>query len=185
MGPKITVDSATLMNKGLEVIEAKWLFGIGPERITVLVHPQSIIHSMIRMIDGSVLGQMGLPDMRLPIQLALLFPERIDTGLERLDFMACGTLTFEAVDQAGFPCLQLGYEAIRVGGTMPAAMNGANEAAVPMFLNGEIGFNDIPRIVERVMAEHRPIEPTLDAVIAADTWAREMARTGAGAEHIC
>ena len=179
MGPKITIDSATLMNKGLEVIEARWLFGLPPERITVIVHPQSIIHSMVRTQDGSVLAQMGLPDMRLPIQVALLDLERVDTGLPPFDPLQCPSLTFEPVDRDAFPCLDLAYEAARVGGTMPAVMNGANEAAVPMFLEGKIGFTDIAEIVRRVMDEHRPKEARLDAVIEADAWARRAARTAA------
>jgi 1-deoxy-D-xylulose-5-phosphate reductoisomerase len=182
MGPKITIDSATLMNKGLEVIEAHWLFGLPPERISVIIHPQSILHSIIRLVDGSMLSQMGLPDMRMPIQVALLHPERVDTGLEPVDLARCRDLTFEEVDREVFPCLGLAYEALRVGGTMPAAMNGANEAAVPMFLDGRIGFMDIPRIVEKVMREHEPVEPTLDAVIEADAWARGVAERVAGAK---
>jgi 1-deoxy-D-xylulose-5-phosphate reductoisomerase len=176
MGPKITVDSATLMNKGLEVIEARWLFGLPADRITVVVHPQSIIHSMIRTRDGSVLAQMGLPDMRLPIQVALLDLERVNTGLPVFDPLQCTPLTFEPVDRSAFPCLDLAYEAARLGGTMPAVMNGANEAAVPMFLEGRIGFTEIAEVVRRVMDEHCPVEARLDAVLEADAWARETAR---------
>jgi len=176
MGPKITIDSATMMNKGLEVIEAHWLFGLAPDQISVVIHPQSIIHSMVRTVDGSILAQMGLPDMRLPIQVALLYPERINTHLEPTRLTALAPLTFEDVDRKAFPSLDLAYAALRAGGTMPAVLNGANEAAVPIFLTGQVGFLDIPRIVERVMAAHTPAEPTLDAVIAADAWARNEAR---------
>jgi 1-deoxy-D-xylulose-5-phosphate reductoisomerase len=176
MGPKITIDSATLMNKGLEVIEAHWLFGLPPEKIEVVVHPQSILHSIVQFVDGSMLAQLGYPDMRMPIQVALLHPERQDTGLERFDFSKSYSLSLEPVDENAFPCLRLAYEALEAGGTMPAVLNGANEALVPMFLDGKITFMDIPRILESVMADHPPVEATLEAVIAADIWARDAAK---------
>lgn len=175
MGPKITIDSATMMNKGLEVIEARWLFGLEPEQISVVIHPQSIVHSMVRTVDGSLLAQMGVPDMRLPIQVALLYPERLDTQLQRTELTTLAPLTFEEVDRQAFPCLDLAYSALAAGGTMPAALNGANEATVPMFLEGKIGFLDIPRIVEAVMRRHDPTDATLSAVLAADEWARTEA----------
>jgi len=176
MGRKITIDSATLMNKVLEIIEARWLFGIEAARIEVVIHPQSIVHSMVEFDDGSVIAQMGMPDMRLPIQYALLYPERIDTGLPRLNIAAQGKLDFTEPDPARYPALGLAYEAIERGGTMPAMMNAANETAVGMFLDGKIGFLDIYRITRKVMDCHSPIQdPDLDQVLEADTWARERA----------
>lgn len=173
MGRKITIDSATLMNKGLEIIEARWLFGVDPSRIEVVIHPQSIVHSMVEFEDGSVLAQMGIPDMRLPIQYALLYPERIDTGLPRLDITAQGLLTFERPDPARYPALKLAYRAAEQGGTMPAVMNAANEVAVGLFLEGKIGFLDIERKVRRVMEKHKPIyDPDLAQILEADSWAR-------------
>ncbi|MDI6829482.1 MAG: 1-deoxy-D-xylulose-5-phosphate reductoisomerase, partial [Armatimonadota bacterium] len=157
MGPKITVDSATLMNKGLEIIEARWLFDVDPSKIEVVIHPQSIVHSMVEFEDGSVLAQMGIPDMRLPIQYAILYPERVDTGLPRLDIAAQGLLTFEKPDPARYPALELAYSAAEQGGTMPAVMNAANEVAVGLFLDGKIGFLDIERKVRSVMDKHEPI----------------------------
>ncbi|MCL6519918.1 MAG: 1-deoxy-D-xylulose-5-phosphate reductoisomerase [Armatimonadetes bacterium] len=173
MGRKITIDSATLMNKGLEIIEARWLFGMDPSRIEVVIHPQSIVHSMVEFEDGSVLAQMGIPDMRLPIQYALLYPERIDTGLPRLDIAAQGLLTFERPDPARYPALELAYRAAEQGGTMPAVMNAANEVAVGLFLEGKIGFLEIERKVRRVMEKHKPIyDPDLAQILEADSWAR-------------
>ena len=175
MGSKITIDSATMMNKGLEVIEAHWLFGIGPDRIKVLVHPQSVIHSMVEYVDGSVIAQMGPPDMRIPIQLALTWPERAANGFSRLDLLKYGSLTFEEPDTETFACLKLAYEALEMGGTMPAALNGANEAAVGLFLEDRIGFNDIPRLIEKVMNAHIVnTKPVLNDIIEVDKWARKM-----------
>ena len=175
MGNKITIDSATLMNKGLEVIEAKWLFSMEPDRIKVVVHPQSIIHSMVEYIDGSVMAQLGSPDMRIPIQLALTFPERAGNDFSRLDFIKCRDLTFEEPDMEAFPCLRLAFDALKSDGTMPAAMNAANEAVVGLFLEGAIGFMDIPRIIEKVMYKHSVnTKPGLDDIIETDRWARNM-----------
>ncbi len=150
MGAKITIDSATLMNKGFEMIEACWLFDTRPEDIRIVVHPQSIIHSMVEFEDGAVLAQMGHPDMREPIQLALCFPERLPLDNRKLDFAALGSLTFEEPDYDRFPCLGLAFEAMRRGGNIPCAMNAANEAAVAAFLAGRIAFYDIPKIIEKV-----------------------------------
>ena len=175
MGSKITVDSATLMNKGLEVIEARWLFGFSPDRIRVLVHPQSIIHSMVEFRDGSVMAQLGQPDMRIPIQLALTWPERRPNNFSKLDLSRCGPLTFEEPDTETFGCLRLAYDAIEAGGTMPAVLNGANEAAVKLFLEGRIGFCDIPRLIEKAMLAHNVnTSPELDDIIEADMWAKRM-----------
>lgn len=176
MGSKITIDSATLMNKGLEVIEAKWLFDIEAEKIRVVVHPQSIIHSMVEYVDGSVMAQLGSPDMRIPIQLALTWPERSENRFPRLDLLKCGGLSFEEPDTNAFPCLRLAYEALKAGGTMPAAMNAANEAAVSRFLNRKICFTDIPLIIEEVMQKHIVnTKPGLDDIIEVDRWARTTA----------
>jgi 1-deoxy-D-xylulose-5-phosphate reductoisomerase len=177
MGRKITVDSATLMNKSLEIIEAQWLFGVDASRIEVVIHPQSIVHSMVEFEDGSVIAQLGIPDMRLPIQYALLYPERVNTGLPRLDIVAKGTLTFSKPDPERYPALELGYLAAEQGGTMPTVMNAANEVAVNLFLEGKIGFLDIVRIVHDAMDAHSPIEnPTLEQILKVDSWAREKAR---------
>jgi 1-deoxy-D-xylulose-5-phosphate reductoisomerase len=174
MGKKITIDSATLVNKGLEIIEAHWLFGVEADKIEVIIHPQSIVHSMVQYADGSVLAQMGLPDMRLPIQYALLYPERVNTQLPRLDLLEVGALTFEAPDMDKFRSLRLAYSAAAVGGTMPAVLNAADEVAVSLFLEREIGFLDIIEMVERVMSLHDPIfGPSLDDIVEADKWARE------------
>lgn len=176
MGPKITIDSATLMNKGLEVIEARWLFNASPDQIEVVVHPQSVIHSMVEYVDGSVLAQLGNPDMRTPIAYALGYPDRLDSGVSALDLMKIGRLDFEAPDMERFPCLRLAYEALRQGGTAPAILNAANEVAVSAFLRQKIGFMDIPRMIESVL-ETVNIQPadTLDSVIAADQAARDVA----------
>ncbi|RKO66314.1 1-deoxy-D-xylulose-5-phosphate reductoisomerase [Desulfofundulus salinus] len=177
MGKKITIDSATLMNKGLEVLEAHWLFAVDYDQIEVVVHPQSIIHSMVEFVDGSVMAQLGLPDMRLPIQYALSYPDRWPNELPRVDWLALGELTFEPPDTNRFPCLALAYAAGRTGGTMPAVLNAANEIAVEAFLAGEIGFTAIPQLVAGVMEEHEVIpEPTLEEILAADQWARRTAR---------
>lgn len=176
MGRKITVDSATMMNKGLEVIEAQWLFGLPLEKIEVVVHPQSIVHSLVEYIDGSVLAQMDYPDMRTPIQYALTYPQRRPSSRRRLSLTEVGQLTFEAPDAEVFACLRLAYQAARSGGTMPAVLNAANEVAVDRFLAGEVGFLGIAELVERVMTEHTPApEPNLDELLAADAWARRRA----------
>jgi 1-deoxy-D-xylulose-5-phosphate reductoisomerase len=176
MGPKISVDSATMMNKGLEVIEAHWLFGAPLELIHVVVHPQSVIHSMVEYHDGSVIAQLGTPDMRTPIACALAWPERIEAGVAPLDFTTCGPLEFERLDPVRFPCMRLAAEAIRRGGTAPAALNAANEIAVEAFLAGRLSFTGIPEVIERVLAE-TSIEPlrSLDQVYAVDIESRGLA----------
>jgi 1-deoxy-D-xylulose-5-phosphate reductoisomerase len=175
MGKKITIDCATMINKGFEIIEAHWLFGVPADKVDVVIHPQSIIHSMVRYADGSVIAQLGLPDMRLPIQYALLYPERVDTGLPRLDLLDVGSLTFDRPDFNKFPALRLAYEAASTGGTMPAVLNAADEVAVGLFMQDRIGFLDIIRLVERAMEAHESVEcPTLDDILEADRWAREM-----------
>ena len=163
MGAKITIDSATLMNKGLEVIEARWLFDVPAERIEALIHPQSVIHSMVQFADGSVKAQMGVPDMKTPIQYALSYPYRLDSDFPRLDFSKYASLTFEQPDVQRFPALRLAYEALKSGGNIPCAMNAANEAAVQEFLNGRIGFTDIPRWIEQAIQRISYIpDPTLE-----------------------
>ena len=156
MGPKITVDSATLMNKGLEVIEAHFLFGLEYSKIDVVVHPESIVHGLAEFADGSVIAQLAEPDMRLPIQLALTYPDRLASGIEPLDLAALGSLTFEPVDHEAFPALELAYRAGRLGATFPAAMNAANEVAVQAFLDKKIPLTAIPEIVDAVVDEHEP-----------------------------
>ena len=175
MGKKITIDSATLMNKGLEVIEAKWLFGVELDQIQVVVHPQSIVHSMVEYEDGAVIAQLGVPDMKVPIQYALTYPKRVPNGFPKLNIFEEGSnLTFERPRIEKFPCLQLAYDAIKIGGTMPTVMNGANEIAVAKFINREIGFLDIPRLIETAMNAYTSISDyTLDDVLEADKWARE------------
>ncbi len=176
MGPKITVDSATLMNKGLEVMEARWLFDVSPETIEVLIHPQSIIHSMVRYTDGAVLAHMGPPDMRGAISHALGFPARLDSGLEPLDFSRAGPLTFEPPDPARFPALDLAYQALAAGGTAPAALNAANEVAVEAFLQRRIGYLEIAATVRAVLEAHRGSgDDTLDQILDADAEARRAA----------
>jgi 1-deoxy-D-xylulose-5-phosphate reductoisomerase len=188
MGRKITVDSATLMNKGLEVIEAHYLFGLGYDSIEIVIHPQSIIHSMVELSDSSVLAQLGWPDMRLPILYCLSWPERFDTPWRRLDLTEVGQLTFRAPDQQKYPCMGLAYAAGRAGGTMPAVLNAANEQAVALFLEERISFLDIPRLIEGVCERHGADlrqDPSLDDVLAIDAWARlatrELAATAAPA----
>ncbi len=177
MGNKITIDSATLMNKGLEVIEAFWLFGIPPERIDVVIHPQSIIHSMVEFADGSVKAQLGLPDMKLPIQYALLYPERPPSLAGHLDFTALQTMTFRPPDTERFRCLPLAYRALAMGGTAPAVMNAANEIAVQLFLEGRLPFPAIPSIVEESLNAHEPLRnAALDDVLRADRDTRERVR---------
>jgi 1-deoxy-D-xylulose-5-phosphate reductoisomerase len=184
MGPKITIDSATLMNKGLEVIEARWLFDVEADRIDVVIHPQSIVHSMVEYIDGSVLAQMAVPDMTIPIAYALAYPERLPLDyLRPLDLPAAGTLTFVAPDRQRFPCLDLAYRALRAGGTMPAVLNAANEIAVARFLAEDLAYREIPTLVAAVMDAHELAPASnLDVLLAADGWAREAARRG-GAGH--
>lgn len=173
MGGKITIDSATLMNKGLEMIEAKWLFGLEMEQVSLVVHPQSIIHSMVRFTDGSVLGQMGWPNMRLPIQYALLYPERPESGLKTWDPVASGDLTFENYDSTTFRGPSLARESMKEGKTMPCVFNAANEAAANSFLRGEMEFLEIQDSVERVMLAHIPETVCLESLLEADKWARE------------
>lgn len=178
MGDKITIDSATLMNKGLEVIEAHFLFAADVGEIDVLVHPQSIVHSLVEFRDGSVIAQLGVPDMRHPIQYALTWPDRVAGCCPRLDLAELGTLTFEQPDLEAFPCLALAYEALRLGGDAPARLNAANEVAVEAFLDGRIGFLDIPRVIERTLARTGPGRgEDLDALRDADREARRVARS--------
>jgi 1-deoxy-D-xylulose-5-phosphate reductoisomerase len=177
MGRKISVDSATMMNKGLEVIEAHWLFNAPPERIEVVIHPQSVIHSMVEYADGSVIAQLGNPDMRTPIAYALGFPERIEAGVEPLDLCRIGTLNFERPDFQRFPCLRLAYEALSEGGNAPAVLNAANEVAVEAFLGGNLGFTRIPRVIAQTLADVPWKEVgSMEDVLAADGVAREVAR---------
>ncbi|MFZ0131610.1 MAG: 1-deoxy-D-xylulose-5-phosphate reductoisomerase [Desulfobacterales bacterium] len=176
MGPKITIDSATLMNKGLEVIEAKWLFDVAFSQIEVLVHPQSIVHSMVAFRDGSVLAQMGVPDMKGAIAYALSYPQRLPLDQPLPDFGAGTTLTFQKPDLDKFPCLALAFRAGESGGTLPAVMNAANELVVQAFLNGRIGFTQIPQVIGTVMNRHAIIDkPDLAALLEADRWARRAA----------
>ncbi len=177
MGPKITIDSATLMNKGLEVIEAAHLFRVPAEQIEVVIHPEAIVHAMIEFVDGSHLAHLGITDMRLPIQYALSYPERLANHLPALDLVRLGSLTFEKPNRKRFPCLELGYEASRAGGTMPAVLNAANEVAVEAFLKHEIGFTAIPRTIAKTMQRHQTVQnPNLKTILEADRWAREEAR---------
>lgn len=182
MGRKITVDSATMMNKALEMIEAHWLFGVPMERVGIVIHPQSVVHSLVEMCDGSVLAQFGLPDMRVPIEYALLYPDRVNMGIPRYDILAQKTpLTFEPPDEARFPSLALARRAAETGGTLPAVMNAANEAAVSFFLDEKISFSTLTSLVEQVMDAHiAKASPELDQIIAADGWAREMAMSMMG-----
>ncbi|MBD2459473.1 1-deoxy-D-xylulose-5-phosphate reductoisomerase [Oscillatoria sp. FACHB-1407] len=175
MGRKITIDSATLMNKGLEVIEAHFLFGLDYDHIEIVIHPQSIIHSLIELQDTSILAQLGLPDMRLPILYALSYPDRIPTTWEKLDLVKVGTLTFREPDHQKYPCMRLAYAAGRAGGALPAVLNAANEQAVELFLNEKIRFLDIPRLIETACDRYHSrnlSNPTLDDIIEADQWAR-------------
>ncbi|MEI6639305.1 MAG: 1-deoxy-D-xylulose-5-phosphate reductoisomerase [Chlorobium sp.] len=177
MGAKITIDSATMMNKGLEVIEAHWLFNVPAEKIGVVVHPQSIIHSMVEYIDGCVMAQLGAPDMRAPIAYALAWPERCESGIPRLDLAKIGTLTFEEPDMVRFPALRLAYQALKAGRTYPAVLNAANEVAVAAFLDRKIGFIEIAETVEKTMQAHEGYAPVeLDDYLQADRWARETAQ---------
>ncbi len=179
MGKKITVDSATLMNKGLEVIEAMWLFDLKVDQIEILIHPESIIHSMVEFIDGSILAQLGVTDMRIPIQYALTYPSRDDTGLSPLNFLKQKTLTFEKPDLRKFPSLSLCCQVARKGGTLGSVLNAANEEAVDAFLKEKIKFSQIYKIVERVVRKHKIIKnPDLDVILQADEWARQEAQKG-------
>jgi 1-deoxy-D-xylulose-5-phosphate reductoisomerase len=178
MGAKITIDSATLMNKGLEVIEAHWLFGFAPDQIGIVVHPESVVHSMIELVDGSVIAQLGVTDMRHAIQYALTFPERQSSQLPPLDLTALSALHFEPPDVDRFPCIALAYRALRTGGTLPAAMNAANEEAVQAFIQERLSLTDIPRVIEAVMDDHQT-QPAieLETILAADRSARLQAAT--------
>ena len=177
MGPKITVDSSTLMNKGLEVIEAHWLFGVPPAQVEVLIHPQSIVHSMVEFVDGTVLAQLGVTDMRLPIQYALSYPERWAAAIPGMDFSRGMHLEFDLPDHERFPCLGLAYRALEKGGSATAVLNAANEEAVAAFLDGRIPFNAIPESVHEVLDDHSSAAVSrLEEVLAADAWARERSR---------
>ena len=176
MGPKITIDSATLMNKGFEVIEAHYLFGLDYERIHVVVHPESLVHGIAEFLDGSLIAQMASPDMRLPIQLALSFPDRLGTGIRPLDLTEARSLTFEPLDREAFPAVDLAYRAGRMGATFPAVMNAANEVAVTAFLEGRLALTGIPEIAARVIEEHEPASVvSLVTLERADAWARHLA----------
>jgi 1-deoxy-D-xylulose-5-phosphate reductoisomerase len=177
MGKKITIDSASLMNKGLEVIEAHWLFNIPIEKIVVLIHPQSVVHSMVEYVDGSIVAQMGITDMKIPISYALSFPERLNLKLPPLDLSNSEALTFSPPDLEKFPCLRLAYQSIEIGETMPAIVNAANEVAVGAFLEGSLKFTEIPPLLQRVMGEHevKPVH-TIEDILKADHWARERTK---------
>lgn len=177
MGPKITIDSATLMNKGLEVIEAHWLFNAQPEQIEVVVHPQSVIHSMVEYIDGSVLAQLGNPDMRTPIAYALGYPERLQSGVNALDLFKIARLDFEAPDTNKFPCLRLAFDALKLGGNAAAILNAANEVAVEAFIQEKILFNDIPQLIEDVLTASHIVETSsIEMLLVTDTESRQRAR---------
>ncbi|PIV58760.1 MAG: 1-deoxy-D-xylulose-5-phosphate reductoisomerase [Bacteroidetes bacterium CG02_land_8_20_14_3_00_31_25] len=177
MGAKVTIDSATMMNKGLEIIEAHWLFNVPTNKIEVVVHPQSIIHSMVQFTDGSVKAQLGLPDMRTPIQYALTYPNRFENKLDKIDFAKLNQLTFETPDFKKFPCLNLAYYALNKGGNMPCIMNAANEIAVQKFLNEKIKFTEIPKVTENTMQKATFIKnPSLNDLITTDSEAREIAK---------
>ena len=176
MGNKITIDSATLMNKGLEVMEAKWLFGVDVDQIEVLVHPQSIVHSAVEYEDGAIVAQLGEPDMRVPIQYALTYPNRVKNPFPRVDFTKRNNLTFDKPDMDTFKCLSLAYRALKTGGTLPAVLNGANEVAVARFLKGDIGFLQIPELIEQTMDAYTvKYEYTLEDLLEADAWAKDYA----------
>jgi 1-deoxy-D-xylulose-5-phosphate reductoisomerase len=181
MGDKITIDSATLMNKGLEVIEARWLFDIDPRRIDIVVHPESIIHSMVEYVDGSVVAQLGVSDMRGPISYAMAYPERLQLDLPPLDLSRLGRLTFEPPDPARFPAFTLAYRALEMGGTGPAVLSGADEAAVEAFLAGRCGFTRIAQVCEEVLEAHVP-EPlrSVEQALAASEWGRRQAARRVG-----
>lgn len=177
MGKKVTIDSATLMNKGLEVIEAKWLFHLAPEQIDVVVHPQSIIHSLVEYNDHSTLAQLGYPDMKVPIQVAMFYPQRVPNKLESLNLAEIGQLTFEKPNMDNFRCLELAYQSMVTGGSMPTVLNAANEVVVDNFLNKEIHFLDIPVIIEKVMEKHDVVyDLDLEQLLAVDEWARDYTK---------
>jgi 1-deoxy-D-xylulose-5-phosphate reductoisomerase len=186
MGKKITIDSASLMNKGLEVIEAHWLFNTPTEKIVVFIHPQSVVHSMVEFIDGSIVAQMGIPDMKIPISYALSFPERLNLSLTPLDLSKSDALTFSPPDPQRFPCLKLAYQAIQIGETMPAILNAANEVAVSAFLEGSLKFTEIPLLLQRVMEEHE-VKPahTVEDILRADHWARERSKAFLEGRKVC
>ena len=176
MGRKITIDSATMMNKGLEVVEARWEFGMDPEQIDVVIHPQSVVHSMVRYQDGSIIAQLGIPDMRIPIAYALTYPHRLKGGWKALDLTQHGELNFLPVDSKRFPALRLAYAALKEGGTMSAVLNAANEVAVAAFLERKVGFRDIHRIIDKTMQAHVPRRPKeVNEVLEVDRWARQTA----------
>ena len=177
MGRKITIDSASLMNKGLEVIEAHWLFDVPVEKIIVQIHPQSVVHSMVEYVDGSIVAQMGITDMRIPISYALSFPQRLRLSLPRLDLFQKGGLTFFPPDPKRFPCLKLAYQSIEIGETMPAILNAANEVSVNAFMEGSLKFTEIPLLIQRVMEEHEVKSVhTIEDILRADHWAREKSK---------
>ena len=183
MGPKVTIDSATMMNKGLEVIEARWLYDMPPERIDIVIHPQSIIHSMVEFVDGSIKAQLGVPDMKIPIQYALAYPDHRPADWPRLDLAAIGELTFEEPDLEKFPCITLAYDALRRGGSAPAALNLANDLAVQAFLDDQLAFAAIPRVLERVLSEHPFIEtPTLADLEELEGWTERYVSKTLGSE---
>jgi 1-deoxy-D-xylulose-5-phosphate reductoisomerase len=176
MGKKVTIDSATLMNKGLEVIEAKWFFNIPANKIEIVIHPQSYVHSMVQFVDGTILAQIGEHDMKIPIQYALFYPNRTINNFSRLELTKIGQLTFKKPNFNKFPCIKLAYHALEVGGTMPAVLNGANEIAVNAFLNSKINFLAIPQIIQNTMKEHKTkYNPNISDILDADYWAREKA----------
>ena len=176
MGEKVTIDSATLLNKGFEVIEAHWLFGIEADRIDVLVERKSIVHSLVEFVDGSVMALLSVPDMRLPIQYALTYPDRVETGLPELSLKDLGGIEFEEPDRERFPCLDLAFEAVRKGGTAPAALSAADEVVVGAFLQGKLGFGDIYPVLRDVLAGHKPRSAgSIEEVMDADRWARRYA----------
>ena len=177
MGGKITIDSATLMNKALEVVEAKWLYSLQPEQVEVIIHPQSIIHSMVEFIDGSIIAQLGTHDMRTPIQYALSYPERLETFHPMLDLTQTKTLTFESPDFENFPCLRYGFEAVKVGGSYPIVLNAANEETVYCFLKNQIKFGEIPKTIKKVLDSHKFVKhPSLEEVLEIDKKAREQTK---------
>jgi 1-deoxy-D-xylulose-5-phosphate reductoisomerase len=186
MGRKITIDSASLMNKGLEVIEAHWLFNMPVEKIDVQIHPQSVVHSMVEYIDGSIVAQMGITDMRVPISYALSFPHRLHLNLPRLNLFQKGDLTFFPPDPERFPCLTLAYRSIEIGETMPAILNAANEVAVSAFLEGSLKFTDLPLLIQQVMNEHevKPVQ-TIEDILRADQWGREKAKSILQGRKLC
>jgi 1-deoxy-D-xylulose-5-phosphate reductoisomerase len=180
MGPKITIDSATMMNKGLEVLEAAWLFDVGLDDVSIVIHRESIVHSLIELVDGNVKAQLSLPDMRLPIQFALSYPDRFPAPVPTLDLAQLGTLTFSEMDTERFPCAALAIQAGRLGDSYPTVMNAANEVAVELFLTGVLRFDQIPNVIEDIMERHIPVRsPSLEEVCEADAWARDASRRAA------